>query len=236
MYPCVYRGHIWKFDYSVFEFGLSLCIQGTPIAVLRFRYLPRFIPVYTGNTGTAGRLMLWLAVYPCVYREHWSTGSCNSTMGGLSLCIQGKLTPFHAYVACFRFIPVYTGNTQPLVANCWALPVYPCVYREHTLCVEAVYFDGGLSLCIQGTPHLDNLNQSFLRFIPVYTGNTFVFPTPLVVPSVYPCVYREHPCTSMIKSFWFGLSLCIQGTPVTKLLHDLLVRFIPVYTGNTTIE
>ena len=31
----------------------------------------------------------------------------------------------------------------------------------------------------------------------------------------------------------FGLSLCIQGTLCNQLDREALIRFIPVYTGNT---
>ena len=72
MYPCVYREHIWKFDYSVFEFGLSLCIQGTLAKTTLINFYTRFIPVYTGNTVNIENNLVAKSVYPCVYREHCS--------------------------------------------------------------------------------------------------------------------------------------------------------------------
>ena len=51
--------------------------------------------------------------------------------------------------------------------------------------------------------------------------------------SVYPCVYREHfSCRCWLKS-QNGLSLCIQGTLLTRTPSCNWGRFIPVYTGNT---
>ena len=93
------------------------------------------------------------------------------------------------------------------------ITVYPCVYREHIRNSCKRHLDDGLSLCIQGTPHICYLCNNDRRFIPVYTGNT----APLVVVvnaiTVYPCVYREHGRVSCRRS--------------------IRARFIPVYTGNT---
>ena len=50
--------------------GLSLCIQGTPLANLQEGDIIRFIPVYTGNTYSYSILPSFCSVYPCVYREH----------------------------------------------------------------------------------------------------------------------------------------------------------------------
>ena len=71
VYPCVYREHICNFIKTQFYVGLSLCIQGTHLC----KYYPhknvRFIPVYTGNTLCPCKSFAGLAVYPCVYREHF---------------------------------------------------------------------------------------------------------------------------------------------------------------------
>ena len=91
-----------------------------------------------------------------------------------------------------RFIPVYTGNIlepQPPPLSC---PVYPCVYREHTVVDSVKAKLIGLSLCIQGT-YINLLTNVFeTRFIPVYTGNIYWFNPVCTGNAVYPCVYREH--------------------------------------------
>ena len=112
-------------------YGLSLCIQGTPRPAHFFQTPERFIPVYTGNTFAAVCVMLNLAVYPCVYREHIAILQDIIDLDGLSLCIQGTPYPAEHEFTKKRFIPVYTGNTQN--AHLPAL-THP-----------------GLSLCIQGT-------------------------------------------------------------------------------------
>ena len=74
----------------------------------------------------------------------------------------------------------------------------------------------GLSLCIQGT-HLTTYSISHpMRFIPVYTGNTDLISYMDKLFAVYPCVYREHVSDDSIIDSVNGLSLCIQGTPLTR--------------------
>ena len=89
VYPCVYREHR-KIDVRILcHFGLSLCIQGTPVVVSLSSSGIRFIPVYTGNTHTVRNIYDYVAVYPCVYREHLKFRYCIDPNVGLSLCIQG---------------------------------------------------------------------------------------------------------------------------------------------------
>ena len=93
----------------------------------------------------------------------------------------------------------------------------------------------GLSLCIQGTPVIISHKPAVKRFIPVYTGNTSRISKTHFRNSVYPCVYREHRHHDKTPLLDPGLSLCIQGTLIEFNLLFVLVRFIPVYTGNTII-
>ena len=74
-----------------------------------------------------------------------------------------------------------------------------------------------------------------LRFIPVYTGNSFDCIILKYYSAVYPCVYRELHYRNSADYEDSGLSLCIQGTQ--HLFDHLLVdyRFIPVYTGNSSL-
>ena len=132
VYPCVYREHN-EFNFiSVVLFGLSLCIQGTLECNNGQGLTSRFIPVYTGNTLSEYSLFNSSPVYPCVYREHIFILFCNANSAGLSLCIQGTQFKLVRLIICRRFIPVYTGNTHGLVISIVSVPVYPCVYREHS--------------------------------------------------------------------------------------------------------
>ena len=131
VYPCVYREHKTKQRHVTPRTGLSLCIQGTLSWSGISNTCARFIPVYTGNTCCQSLVILYRAVYPCVYREHGGEFGSRCSKDGLSLCIQG--TPSLIYIAFFvtRFIPVYTGNTNLSQQGRKILSVYPCVYREH---------------------------------------------------------------------------------------------------------
>ena len=51
--------------------------------------------------------------------------------------------------------------------------------------------------------------------------------------TVYPCVYREHANACASGNIKDGLSLCIQGTLAAVPFVLCIMRFIPVYTGNT---
>ena len=69
----------------------------------------------------------------------------------------------------------------------------------------------------------------------MYTGNTKKYMNFLQIFSVYPCVYREHQLDTIVAGKKAGLSLCIQGTHLLLKMSGTEVRFIPVYTGNTTV-
>ena len=113
-----------------------------------------------------------MAVYPCVYREHYTILAQIDRESGLSLCVQGTLDKKVANLSKERFIPVCTGNTSITSVTGSSGAVYPCVYREHCQPCHDAILPTGLSLCVQGTliPILRDLIQ--YRFIPVCTGNT----------------------------------------------------------------
>ena len=110
---------------------------------------------------------------------------------------------------------MYTGNTINFDFYSGTNAVYPCVYREHDTALLHSPFNIGLSLCIQGTQH--------------------VMPAENFGRQVYPCVYREHFHFINNVNPKVGLSLCIQGTQSAQVKIDKMIRFIPVYTGNTLI-
>ena len=68
----------------------------------------------------------------------------------------------------------------------------------------------------------------------MYTGNSDISAVMTADGPVYPCVYRE--LLLVLKSFIqeFGLSLCIQGTHKGGVATMIALRFIPVYTGNSS--
>ena len=128
---------------------------------------------------------------------------------------------------------MYTGNTLNGYQYQNLPAVYPCVYREHHYAIRIIESVRGLSLCIQGTPSVKVPLLIYMRFIPVYTGNTMINHLDINKMTVYPCVYREHFPTTKNKTSETGLSLCIQGTHWANTDSKYVTRFIPVYTGNT---
>ena len=168
--------------------------------------------MYTGNSCKFSEIRHSSAVYPCVYRELGLRFSLRSDCDGLSLCIQGTQFPYHRYMGRYRFIPVYTGNSEHFEDAIRLNPVYPCVYRELKKNGLKAEPKSGLSLCIQGTLFNEAVGNVGGRFIPVYTGNSrFHFGNSLHA-AVYPCVYRELFCPFSVAVKTCGLSLCIQGT------------------------
>ena len=130
---------------------------------------------------------------------------------------------------------MHTGNTNTAVSNSSDTSVYPCAYREHSIFINNTIFICGLSLCIQGThPYFWRIKPKS-RFIPVHTGNTVILFLRWGSNTVYPCAYREHMPKLWFTLNFFGLSLCIQGTPPIPDLLCKYLRFIPVHTGNTPI-
>ena len=61
--------------------------------------------------------------------------------------------------------------------------------------------NGGLSLCIQGTPNDSHQQVRGIRFIPVYTGNSIILVAFFIALTVYPCVYRELIMSTLKGSF-----------------------------------
>ena len=149
---------------------------------------------------------------PCVYREHTICIPKWPVKAGLSLCIQGTRNHPHYPEDFERFIPVHTGNTNPVFSWNYGCSVYPCAYREHAISYIPINTQNGLSLCIQGTHTLHHHPCSENRFIPVHTGNTIANSHNGTHYTVYPCAYREHGFSVLLTVGVCGLSLCIQGT------------------------
>ena len=68
---------------------------------------------------------------------------------------------------------------------------------------------GGLSLCIQGTPWSIKMNTVFLRFIPVYTGNTLIITYCLLnkigackILPAFCCFFRHFVSRRILNLIW----------------------------------
>ena len=94
IYPCVYREHGMLRPQFNNPTGLSLCVQGTRLALYFLLSHP--------------------SVYPCVYRERESLWILFPITLGLSLCVQGTHKQTIEDDNDVRFIPVCTGNARPI--------------------------------------------------------------------------------------------------------------------------
>ena len=94
VYPCAYREHNQIHRERQNNGGLSLCIQGTWLEIVRSLIRSRFIPVHTGNINGTYNDSLSGSVYPCAYREHAHIMRFWANERGLSLCIQGTYIVF----------------------------------------------------------------------------------------------------------------------------------------------
>ena len=122
VYPCVYREHNLNCQPCHDAIGLSLCIQGTYQKLYLFYFVPRFIPVCTGNMVRSFVSPVVLSVYPCVYREHQAEQVQTDCKIGLSLCVQGTFTYCCLLLSVLRFIPVCTGNI-PIITYCFIIKI-----------------------------------------------------------------------------------------------------------------
>ena len=72
-----------------------------------------------------------------------------------------------------------------------------------------------------------------VRYIPVPTGNSMDRIMAALRKAVYPCTYRELTAETIKGLDAGGISLYLQGTPVTHYLPPNRLRYIPVPTGNS---
>ena len=151
VYPCTYRELMWPSFIKNNWCGISLYLQGTHDAKVRFGINERYIPVPTGNSPNPCSSNRLAPVYPCTYRELNASTVCHRGFCGISLYLQGTLGPSHRGGLGYRYIPVPTGNSIHMYANEQLTTVYPCTYRE--LCVGQCkpFYPSGISLYLQGT-------------------------------------------------------------------------------------
>ena len=179
--------------------------------------------------------MIW-SVYPCTYRELCCELLCLPVPRGISLYLQGTHSSKNTVNWTSRYIPVPTGNSSSPSECKFAIAVYPCTYRE--LCYFRYqcrrFF--GISLYLQGTRKIISKNWFDRRYIPVPTGNSPWPLTPLTAVTVYPCTYRELNSLVKFRCRQIGISLYLQGTHERSFWLRVCCRYIPVPTGNSSVQ
>ena len=151
VYPCTYRELSHKVPNIVLSFGISLYLQGTQPGRKIALPLDRYIPVPTGNSKWYAGPVFVKTVYPCTYRELFSSCFIPLCNTGISLYLQGTLLNSPCSHLCQRYIPVPTGNSfaRQNVGGWHA--VYPCTYRELQKMELQSFNNNGISLYLQGT-------------------------------------------------------------------------------------
>ena len=133
-----------------------------------------------------------------------------------------------------RFIPAYTGNSPGGTRRRRSLSVHPRVHGELDLSTIERCHKTGSSPRTRGTPYSYLLAWTLTRFIPAYTGNSFLRPMERIGSPVHPRVHGELFSNSLFNTPSSGSSPRTRGT---RLLHRTPLctsRFIPAYTGNST--
>ena len=175
VYPCTYRELYWWKNFMEWNSGISLYLQGT----LQWLWVDntkwRYIPVPTGNSHSTGNLSSSVPVYPCTYRELADNFITIETNSGISLYLQGTLLSGIRKTCVDRYIPVPTGNSHIYFLADQIKTVYPCTYRELNPATKAGRVNAGISLYLQGTQISDSITVWQMRYIPVPTGNSFLF-------------------------------------------------------------
>ena len=132
-----------------------------------------------------------------------------------------------------RFIPVGTGNTQPLGGSLSGQTVHPRGHGEHGSVRVLLTFKFGSSPWARGTLDLVEVIAGSPRFIPVGTGNTCAPWWLWATTAVHPRGHGEHKKRRNTKNCCDGSSPWARGTHGTSDATTLDGRFIPVGTGNT---
>ena len=111
VYPCTYRELKWGIRTINWGRGISLYLQGTLDHECIGIYLPRYIPVPTGNSVVSNTITECHTVYPCTYRELPYATQTMLDDAGISLYLQGTLNGHTLIWKPNRYIPVPTGNS-----------------------------------------------------------------------------------------------------------------------------
>ena len=133
-----------------------------------------------------------------------------------------------------RFIPAYTGNSSRGSSPRGTGSVHPRVHGELYRRGELPDPVGGSSPRTRGTPRSQELPRRCPRFIPAYTGNSFLLSVALRPSTVHPRVHGELLNLSNNNRLDYGSSPRTRGTPFTIRYDRFASRFIPAYTGNSS--
>ncbi len=175
-------------------------------------------------------------VYPHVYGGNNGWRNNSGDWYGLSPCVRGKLTSVANTGRCAGSIPMCTGETATKILQYVQLMVYPHVYGGNFTTGVKETIASGLSPCVRGKPSEGVSDCVAARSIPMCTGETEDGTHETDVPRVYPHVYGGNQNRTLWSILGAGLSPCVRGKLMAVGLHRLVVRSIPMCTGETNAE
>ena len=171
--------------------GSSPRTRGTLYSTGCSLYIYRFIPAYTGNSRRPRRRQPHRSVHPRVHGELVSYKYTPNTATGSSPRTRGTHLGGGRPVEQDRFIPAYTGNSSSGITLIDCIPVHPRVHGELISAFLKSFILFGSSPRTRGTQILNLLHHLLIRFIPAYTGNSFMGVSWVSRKSVHPRVHGE---------------------------------------------
>ncbi len=114
----------------------------------------RFIPVYTGNTGSLLHRYPHVPVHPRIHGEHGIRNIRQQHQAGSSPYTRGTQYPEKPEQSLTRFIPVYTGNTLNSPLSKWSKAVHPRIHGEHSNYIHLILLNKKIYLFLPKIIHL----------------------------------------------------------------------------------
>ena len=150
---------------------------------------------------------------------------------GLSPCVRGNPGLEEPVSFSVRSIPVRTGEPVCLSACFIVYPVYPRAYGGTVFDVESLPDGEGLSPCVRGNHSFILSYRSWIRSIPVRTGEPACRQLLYSLVAVYPRAYGGTYPAGLKQGESPGLSPCVRGNHICLVRGFTIGRSIPVRTG-----
>ena len=215
--------------------GSSPQARGTPVQLVVYRALDRFIPAGAGNTEAVSHRGVTKPVHPRRRGEHVRVLGQGIAGNGSSPQARGtRGHPGPGRLVC-RFIPAGAGNTVKKKRGVVDEAVHPRRRGEHAHSLSDLGPDRGSSPQARGTPYYGVELEDVERFIPAGAGNT---PSPDQIQAycpVHPRRRGEHVLKFCVSLLCGGSSPQARGTPNAVLTAVIALRFIPAGAGNTAV-
>ena len=192
--------------------GSSPLTRGTPIELNKPITVVRFIPAYAGNSSRKSSNESIMPVHPRLRGELALRINLPVVNNGSSPLTRGTHSPEHLPPFGSRFIPAYAGNSIARIFLLTAESVHPRLRGELTSTIFCHFFWSGSSPLTRGTRSRKSSNESTIRFIPAYAGNSVSKKILAIQQTVHPRLRGELTVPRDTKRFFDGSSPLTRGT------------------------